>query len=338
MNVDFSRDCSSYGIMNIISLLKSILNLIHIIVPILLLIFLTIKITKLIVKPDDKKSKKGIINMILATIIIFFIPTIINAVFNMIGPKYDLSTCWINTNELTMGNSRFISVDDRKPGKVTTSLSDYEKGEGIKSSECSKRIALLAVELAGTATPDNYIKSPNGNNYCAFNKSDDPRLSKSNKVHDSRVSCNHAYASCTQAAATVIDAAVDPEINWMGPAAQWYYLAHSSKWKEIKLPAGKKWKDVLQPGDVGETMWDADSGHSWIYVGNEVVRKKFPKSIGDLYQAGYSSCKNPHIDNGGDFVNSSNTIYHYFRFIGDCSEAEKKNVKDGYGGPKAYSC
>ena len=38
-------------------------------------------------------------------------------------------------------------------------------------------------------------------------------LAKYNQVHDSRVSCNHAYASCTQAAATIIDAELGEEIT-----------------------------------------------------------------------------------------------------------------------------
>ena len=340
-NIDYMRECSSVALLNVISVVKNIINIIQIIVPIILIIFGIIGLVKLIMNPDDKKYKKSMINKFIAAAIIFFIPVIVNAAMNVLNTSSNLSTCWTLSDNFSITNkTTYIKIDDTiKPSSIITDPADYEEGEA-KASACGDRIAKLAVELAGTATPEHFIKSPDGRNYCAFNKSNDSRLSKYNQVHDSRVSCNHAYASCTQAAATVIDAAADPEINWMGPAAQLYYLQHSSKWEEITLGAGQKWSDVLQPGDVGEVLWSnaSSSGHSWIYVGNEYVREKFPNSTGDLYQAGYTSCKNPHIDNGGDFVNSSNTNYHYFRFIGDCSEADTKNVKDGYGGPAAYNC
>jgi len=337
--MDSMRECSSIGLLNVISVFKNMMTIIQILVPIILLIFTAIGLFKLMMNPDDKKLKKGIINKFIAALIVFFVPTIINTLLNILGTNTNLSTCWTLSDNYSITNkATYKRINEtRKPSTILTDPSDYEKGEP-KSSACGEKIARLAVEVAGTATPEHFIKSPDGRNYCAFNKSNDPRLSRYNQIHDSRVSCNHAYASCTQAAATVIDAAADPEINWMGPAAQWYYLEHSSKWEEITLGPGQKWSDVLQPGDVGETMWDSSSGHSWIYVGNELVREKFPNSTGNLYQAGYSSCKNPHIDDGGSFVNSSNTSYHYFRFIGDCSEAETVNVKDGYGGPKAYNC
>ena len=337
--MDYMRECSSVGLLNIVSIVKNILTVIQILVPILLIIFGVIGIVKLIMNPDEKNGKKKVINKFLSAAMVFFIPIILNALMYALGSSYDLSTCWSLSDNFSITNkATYMRIeDDRQTSPILVDPEEYEKGEP-KSSACGEKIAKLAVELAGTATPEHYIKSPDGKNYCAFNSSGDPRLARYNQVHDSRVSCNHAYASCTQAAATVIDAAADPEINWMSPSAQLYYLQHSSKWQEITLGPGQKWRDVLQPGDVGETMWDSTSGHSWIYVGNEAVREKFPNSTGNLYQAGYTSCKNPHIDDGGTFVNSSVTSYHYFRFIGDCSEADTKNVRDGYGGPTAYNC
>lgn len=335
MNIDLARECSSPELLMFLGITKNILRIIQIIVPILLIIFASIEIIKLVQNPERKNGPKPIINKFIAAVFIFLIPTVINATMGLLGINTNLSTCWTNADEFKFRATTYTPMSNEERKKILYDAKLYEAG----SSKCGEKIARLAVELAGTASPDSFIKSPDGSNYCAFNKSNDPRLAKYNQVHDSRVSCNHAYASCTQAAATIIDAAADPEINWMGPKAQLYYLQHSKKWEELTKPAGSKWIDVLEPGDVGEYVSDESkgTGHSWIYVGNEIAREKFPKTDGYLFEGGYSVCKNPHIDPSEGLVGTGNNI-HYFRFIGDCSEADTKNVKDGPGGPTGYTC
>ena len=334
--MDFTRECSSLSLLSIISMIKKILALIQIIVPIILIIFATKNIILIITNPEIKNKNKKIINQFLAAAIIFFIPVIVNATMNTLGVSYNISACWTNADEFKITSVKYIPISENERKKLFSNASEYELGN---SSECGEKIARLAVELAGTASPEPFIKSPNGANYCAFNKSNDPRLAKYNQIHDSRVSCNHAYASCTQAAATIIDTAADPEINWMGPEAQLYYLKHSPKWQEVERPEGATWMDVLQPGDVGEVIWNDGGpvGHSWIYVGNEIARERFPNTDGYMYDGGYGSCKNPYIYSSELFVSSDHRI-QYFRFIGDCSEADTVNVKDGYGGPTDYGC
>ena len=335
--MDFTRECSSLSLLSIISMIKKILALIQIIVPIILIIFATKNIILIITNPEIKNKNKKIINQFLAAAIIFFIPVIVNATMNTLGVSYNVSACWTNADEFKITSTKYIPISEEERKKLFSNASEYELGNG---SECGEKIARLAVELAGTASPEPFIKSPNGANYCAFNKSNDPRLAKYNQVHDSRVSCNHAYASCTQAAATIIDTAADPEINWMSPKSQFYYLQHSPKWQEVEKPDGISWKEILQPGDVGEAIWNeakADDGHSWIYVGNEIARERFPNTDGFIYDGGYSSCKNPHINPNDGLVDEDKRI-HYFRFIGDCSEADTINVRDGYGGPTDYGC
>ena len=333
--MDYMRECSSPTLLSILGIIKNILSLIQIIIPVFLIVFATIEFVKLIKDPERKGGIKEIINKFLAAAIVFFIPWIMNVVINLLGFSTNLSTCWINADEFRLGNTTYIPLSELDQKTIFSNVTDYEKGKG--NSACGEKIARLAVELAGTASPEHFIKSPSGQNYCAFNKSNDPRLSKYNQVHDSRISCNHAYASCTQAAATIIDAAADPEINWMGPRAQTYYLEHSDKWELVVRNPNQSWIDVLQPGDVGEVMWDSSTGHSWIYVGNEIARERFSKTDGYIYDGGYSSCKNPHINANSGLVGKDSKV-QYFRFVGDCSEADEKNVKDGYGGPAAYAC
>lgn len=333
--ISYVTECSSTDLMVFLGIIKNVMIIVQILVPILLIIFGIKGVIELTINPEKKNGIRKIINRFLAAMIIFFIPTILNITMNALGSKTSFSTCWTNADQFKFTNTMYVPISTEERKKIIVDSSLYEKGNG--NSACGMKIAKLAVELAGTASPENYIKSPNGSSYCAFNKSNDPRLQKYNQVHDSRIRCNNAYASCTQAAATIIDAAADPEINWMFPSAQLYYLQHSPKWQELERPASGNWLDILRPGDVGEAVWGSDgTGHSWIYVSNAVAKKKFPNTDGYIFEAGYSSCKNPHIDPSDALITGKNV--HYFRFIGNCSEAETKNLKDGPGGPSGYTC
>ena len=55
--------------------------------------------------------------------------------------------------------------------------------------------------------------------------------------------------------------------------------------------------EICQPGDV-LIISQGNSGHTIIYVGNELVRKKFPNSDGNMFQAAYNGhyAKYPSID------------------------------------------
>ena len=124
------NNCSDYTLVGILSVIRKILELIQIIGPILLMISLTITFTRIVVNPEEKKYIKRIKNSILATFIIFFIPTIVNVVFGMLGETTNISSCWLKT-EVKQTNSYIpIEEEDRQP--IIPDPESYEKGSSIK--------------------------------------------------------------------------------------------------------------------------------------------------------------------------------------------------------------
>ena len=93
---DISTCCSDYALANYLHIIKEALNLIHFIVPIILIIMATINIVQLMLSPDDpqKKKWKSLINKFLAAIIVFFIPVILNVLFNLLPDGLDIAGCW----------------------------------------------------------------------------------------------------------------------------------------------------------------------------------------------------------------------------------------------------
>ena len=86
-------DCNDIVLGSILVILRNILDIIWIVGPILAIVSLIINITLLMKDPDDKKVPKKIKNSILALVLLFFVPTIVNAAMYMLGENTIISSC-----------------------------------------------------------------------------------------------------------------------------------------------------------------------------------------------------------------------------------------------------
>ena len=75
--------CSDYGLAQILSILHRALNLI-----------------KLMMNPDDKKGTKPLFNRIIAAVMCFIMPTIINLFFNIMPQGVEVGACWKSAAEI----------------------------------------------------------------------------------------------------------------------------------------------------------------------------------------------------------------------------------------------
>jgi len=115
--------CQNPDILRIIFFGSKILDIVFIILPIALIVFLIIDLIKMIVSNDDKQSKnvKLIISRIIFSVLIFFVPTIVGAVMNIlidagvdIGGDY--TECLVNANKTSI--AAFQSVQDAEDKRV----------------------------------------------------------------------------------------------------------------------------------------------------------------------------------------------------------------------------
>lgn len=124
--------CSSGDLLAFTQIAKKILNLIQIFGPLLLIISLIMTFIKLMGNPDDKKLKSKIKNSLIATVLLFFIPMLVNVTMGMVDNSYDLSACW-NTPDKEFGNPTYSDPtgtnDDTGKKKFTQDPGGYEKGE-----------------------------------------------------------------------------------------------------------------------------------------------------------------------------------------------------------------
>lgn len=97
---DIVSTCSDYALANLLYIVQRIMTLVQIIAPILAIVALSITAGKMMMHPDDKKSFSGFKNTIIALLIVFLLPFIINFSMKLAGNNFDFTTCWNNANTI----------------------------------------------------------------------------------------------------------------------------------------------------------------------------------------------------------------------------------------------
>lgn len=101
--------CNNAGVLSMIRILGIIIEIIKIIIPLLIIVFGMIDFGKVVVSNDDKeinKSTSRIVKRIVAGVLIYFIPTIILALFDYLQLSeiyrdenfYKCTTCLLDTS------------------------------------------------------------------------------------------------------------------------------------------------------------------------------------------------------------------------------------------------
>ena len=220
------------------------------------------------------------------------------------------------TGDFTVGGKQYHGIADE--GYVvqngtwidTTTGTQYtaDKNGVITKKETvdyGAEIANLAAALAVSASDGSQdLSVPT-----VCSQTDDPRAQDYIKVHDMTLIAwggNKAYASCTQAVATVLAATVDPNIgsgktngsNGPGPMLQ--YLRNSDVFQRVT-------SGPILPGDIF-----ADGGHDAIYVGPEAAQRYFGTSKYTVYEANYGPRTYPSLHYGwniGDAGSYGREVY-----------------------------
>lgn len=159
-------------------------------------------------------------------------------------------------------------------------------------------IARTAVECACTASPDGRIKvsSPHDR---LVNDLTLTYVTKHDEEWDKLYNSGFRsyYASCSPAVLVAIRASGgDPNMDSLASGNQGaYFRAHPDLWEEMHFPSDAVIDEVCQPGDVINRP-----GHTMLYVGNDLVRERFPESDGNMYEAAETARLYPGITTGGN--------------------------------------
>ena len=169
-------------------------------------------------------------------------------------------------------------------------------------------IAIMATRCACTASPDERIRVSTPHDRLV-SEATETYVRYHDQEWDRMYSPGYRsyYASCAPAVLVVIRASgADPLMDCLPARNQAaYFRAHADIWEEIDLPDDAIIDDVCQPGDIVNS-----STHTMLYVGNELVRTRFPGSDGNMYEASEGARAYPGFTCRG---NSRIRGWHVFR-------------------------
>ena len=124
---DIIDACGSVGIANVLSITKAVLNLIQIVGPILAVVALAINFTKLTANPEEKKYKAGLKNSIIALVVLFMVPFLVNLSMSLADESFSIATCWNNAEEVAKvgKDNDYVDVTNKDKQKVIPKPGDY---------------------------------------------------------------------------------------------------------------------------------------------------------------------------------------------------------------------
>lgn len=128
MILDVMETCENIALSNYLVIVKRAMLLIQIIVPILLIVMTIVQFTSMVNNPDDKNAMKKLKNKIIAAVIVFTIPFIINALMGVLGESTEFSDCWNKAGETINTDSEYIPIDENQTKSNPIGKNNYKAG------------------------------------------------------------------------------------------------------------------------------------------------------------------------------------------------------------------
>lgn len=152
---DITTCCSDYGLATYFHIVQKALDILHLFVPIILIIMATINIIQLLLGPDDpqKKKTKSLINKFIAAVIVFFVPIIVNVLFNLIPDGVDFGSCWKAAEDIynTFEEVDYNEYEENKNTESYSSSSWLGKGQEFVKNAAKQYASYSNNRLTGKA-------------------------------------------------------------------------------------------------------------------------------------------------------------------------------------------
>ena len=123
--------CTDYSLVNILNIARRVFDVIQILVPIILIIAATIQFVQLTINPEQKDGFRKILNKLIAAIIVFVLPFIMNVIMGAVGESTEFSSCWNNAPST-------INIWDDHTYYPTEDEKDTSSDEPIKDKDTTR--------------------------------------------------------------------------------------------------------------------------------------------------------------------------------------------------------
>lgn len=138
MILDLVSTCGNRGIATLVYIAKTALTIIQIAGPILAIIGLVLILIKLMSNPENKKLKNAFKNWLIALLMVFFIPIIVNVTMKLLEDSFSIAACWNYAESAKpTGDSNYIPPNNENPQNVVGNPNDYDTGDEKKDDTTS---------------------------------------------------------------------------------------------------------------------------------------------------------------------------------------------------------
>lgn len=130
-----TSNCADYALANILNTVHQVINMIAIIVPILLIISIIFSLVGFLVNVDQKNKSKKIIQKLVAAIIVFLLPTIVDTTMSLLdyaggdveSNNFQIASCWT----LAAKSSTSVSNNTTNASRTNTTLTKKSSTNSI---------------------------------------------------------------------------------------------------------------------------------------------------------------------------------------------------------------
>lgn len=255
----FLNVCENPDILRILYFGLKILDYIFLLIPIGLIIMVIIDVAKVVISGDEKETKtttKNIVNRVIYTILLFFVPTIVTAVMNILagsGITSEYGKCIENANKETI--QQYQIIKDAKEDALN-------QQEQVSSGNIYKNLANKMVSVAKNEIPYS-AESGKCNKYGKALNSYFPKAGNHNCADWCGVFITWVSKNTTYQNTNLYDDIINKNKN-MTRAEHWnaeYLAKHFDSENHLKFNKSKSHGGTYtpKPGDYIFIDWDARS-------------------------------------------------------------------------------
>jgi hypothetical protein len=150
-------ECNDSGALQVVYLVKTAINIISLAAPIILIIMASIDILKIVTSSMDKTGSiiKKIVTRLLAALLIFFVPTLVNMAMSLLGEgNIQSSNCWKNATVANIDKLKAQEIAERETKEKATRDAADQK-EALSAAEKIRiRTEMTWPEISSNAIAD----------------------------------------------------------------------------------------------------------------------------------------------------------------------------------------
>ena len=156
----FFNICENPDILRVIYFGSKLLDLVFFIIPFLLIVMITIDLVKIVIGANDEKNirtnRKTIINRLIYAMLLFFVPTIVSVVMNLLGDvnfNSGYQQCLNNANKISINH--FQEIKDANEQFENNNYTNKNLSTGNTYQDLANKMVAIATNQIGTKEGSN---------------------------------------------------------------------------------------------------------------------------------------------------------------------------------------